>query len=148
MASPARRTVSMMDQTAEHSEPRQVVIIEDEPDLANLLAYRFAKEGFTACTASDGQSGLEVIRAGAPHLILLDLLLPVLDGRGVFRALRADPRTRVIPVIIYSAIENQEERDTFLRQGAADFIPKTTSVKEVIARARAALRHSRAGLAA
>jgi DNA-binding response OmpR family regulator len=136
-----------MEQKQATPAAQQVVIIEDEPDLANLLAYRFAKEGFATRTAPDGQSGLEAILASGPHLILLDLFLPVLDGWGVFRALRANPRTCEIPVIIYSAIENPEERDTFLRQGAADFIPKTTSVKEVIARARFVLRRSRAGLA-
>ena len=121
---------------------RHVVIIEDEPDIANLLARRFASEGFRVATATDGRAGLHAVHLYHPDLILLDLLLPGVSGWEVCRSLKANLATHDIPVIIVSAIGSPEDRIALLEMGVDDFIVKPCSVKEVVARARAVLRRA------
>jgi len=121
---------------------RHVVIIEDEQDVANLLAHRLALEGFSVSTASDGQAGLHAVHIHHPDLIILDLLLPLTSGWGVCRALKANLATQEIPVIIVSAVGGPGDRIAALEMGVDDFIVKPCSVKEVIARARAVLRRT------
>jgi two-component system phosphate regulon response regulator PhoB len=122
-----------------------VVIIEDEPDIANLLARRFASEGFRVATASDGRAGLHAVHLYHPDLILLDLLLPAMNGWEVCRSLKANPATLDIPVIIVSAIASTEDRIAALEMGVDDFIVKPCSIKEVMARARVVLRRADQG---
>jgi two-component system, OmpR family, phosphate regulon response regulator PhoB len=117
---------------------RHVTIIEDESDIAGLLAHCFALEGFQVTTAGDGETGLDLVRLGRPDIVLLDLLLPRLSGWEVFRALRAGQDTARIPILILTALPTDRVR--FLDSGAADFILKPCGVKEVIARVRAVLR--------
>ncbi len=125
---------------------RHIVIIEDEPDIANLLARRFGSEGFRVATASDGRAGLHAVHLYHPDLIILDLLLPTMNGWEVCCSLKANPATHDIPVIILSAVGSSEDRIAVLEMGADDYIVKPCSVKEVIARARAVLRRTeRAG---
>ena len=121
---------------------RHVVIIEDEPDIANLLARRFASEGFRVATATDGQAGLHAVHLYRPDLILLDLLLPGVNGWEVCRSLKANLATHDIPVIIVSAVGSPEDRIALLEMGVDDFIVKPCSVKEVVARSRAVLRRA------
>jgi DNA-binding response OmpR family regulator len=121
---------------------RQVVIIEDEPDIAGLLARRFTSEGFRVATASDGRAGLHAIHLYHPDLVILDLLLPTMNGWEVCRSLKTNLATRDIPVIILSAIGGPEDRISLLELGVDDYIVKPCSVKEVIARARAILRRT------
>ncbi|OGB91936.1 MAG: hypothetical protein A3H39_04845 [candidate division NC10 bacterium RIFCSPLOWO2_02_FULL_66_22] len=125
---------------------RHIVIIEDEPDVADLLARRFSSEGFRVATASDGRAGLHAVHLYHPDLIILDLLLPTMNGWEVCCSLKASPATHDIPVIILSAVGSSEDRIAVLEMGADDYIVKPCSVKEVIARARAVLRRTeRAG---
>jgi two-component system phosphate regulon response regulator PhoB len=119
---------------------RHLVIIEDEPDIAKLLAYRFGSQGFSVATATDGRAGLHAVHLKRPDLIILDLLLPAMNGWEVCRSLKANLATRDIPVIIVSAIGSLEDRIALLEMGVDDFIVKPCSVKEVVARARAVLR--------
>jgi len=121
---------------------RHVVIIEDEPDVTNLLARRFASEGFRVATATDGQAGLHAVHLYRPDLILLDLLLPGVNGWEVCRSLKANLATHDIPVIIVSAVGSPEDRIALLEMGVDDFIVKPCSVKEVVARSRAVLRRA------
>ena len=121
---------------------RHIVIIEDEPDIANLLAVRFGSEGFRAATASDGQAGLHAIHLYHPDLILLDLLLPTMNGWEVCRSLKANLATQRIPIIVVSAVGSPADRIALLEMGVDDFIVKPCSVKEVVARARAVLRRA------
>jgi len=122
---------------------RNVVIIEDEPDVAELLAHRFAGEGFRVATAGDGRAGLHAVHTHNPDLVILDLLLPLMNGWEVCRSLKANAATQDIPVIILSAIGSPSDRITLLELGVDDFIVKPCSVKEVIARARAVLRRAK-----
>jgi DNA-binding response OmpR family regulator len=121
---------------------RHVVIIEDEPDIANLLARRFASEGFCVATTSDGRAGLHAVHLSRPDLIILDLLLPTMNGWEVCRSLKANLATRDIPVIIVSAFGSPADRIALLEMGVDDFIMKPCSVKEVVARDRAVLRRA------
>jgi two-component system phosphate regulon response regulator PhoB len=121
---------------------QHVVIIEDEPDVAKLLAQRFASEGFRVTTASDGRAGQHAIHLYQPDLIILDLLLPAMTGWEVCRSLKANLATQEIPVIIVSAVGAPGDRIAALEMGVDDFIVKPCSVKEVIARARAVLRRT------
>ncbi len=119
---------------------RHIIIIEDEPDIAQLLACRFGSEGFSVATATDGRAGLHAVHLKRPDLIVLDLLLPAMNGWEVCRSLKANLATQDIPVIIVSAIGSSEDRITLLEMGVDDFIVKPCSVKEVVARARAVMR--------
>ncbi len=119
-----------------------LVIIEDEPDIATLLARCFTEEGFRVTTAVDGHAGIRAVQAHRPRLILLDLLLPQITGWEVVRLLKDDLSTHTIPIIVLSAVSTAEDRIRLLEAGVDDFIVKPCSVKEVMARARAVLRRS------
>ena len=121
---------------------RHVVIIEDEPDVAALLARRFSSEGLSVVTASDGRAGLHAVHRHRPDLVVLDLLLPTMNGWEVCRSLKANLATQEIPVIIVSAIGSPTDRIALLEMGVDDFIVKPCSVKEVLARARVVLRRA------
>jgi len=121
---------------------RHIAIIEDETDIANLLAHCFACEGFEVSTACDGLVGLDVIRRVRPDLVILDLFLPRLNGQQVFRALKADLDTKEIPIVVLSANGDVANRINLLEEGVDDYIVKPCSVREVIARSRAVLRRT------
>ncbi len=117
-----------------------LVIIEDEPDIAVLLATRFAGEGFRVIAAADGPSGVRAVEAHHPRLVLLDLLLPEMNGWEVVRLLKDNLSTHAVPIIILSAVSTLDDRIRLLEAGVADFIVKPCSIKAVIARAWAVLR--------
>lgn len=119
---------------------RRVAIIEDEADIAGLLAHCFACEGFQVMTARDGDVGLDVIQRHRPDLIVLDLMLPRMSGWDVFRAMKTDRSLQNIPVVVLSANSDVANRISLLEAGVDDYIVKPCSVREVIARARAVLR--------
>ncbi len=119
-----------------------LVIIEDEPDIAALLATRFAQEGFRVIAASDGSTGIRVVETHRPRLVILDLMLPEMTGWEVVRHLKDNLSTQVIPIIVVSAANTPDARVRLLEAGVEDFIAKPCSVREVIARARAVLRRS------
>ena len=121
---------------------RHIAIIEDETDIANLLAHCFAWEGFEVSTAADGLVGLDVVRQVRPDLVILDLFLPRLSGEQVFHALKADLNTQEIPVVVLSANGDVANRISLLEEGVDDYIVKPCSVREVIARSRAVLRRT------
>ncbi len=118
----------------------KIVIIEDEPDIVDVLAYNLSREGFQVVSAPDGESGLQEIRSQMPDLVLLDLMLPGFDGIDVCQRLKASETTRGIPIIMITA--KGEERDVVLGLGvgADDYIVKPFSPKEVVARVKAILR--------
>ncbi len=119
---------------------RKIVVIEDEPDILEVLAYNLNREGFAVLTASRGEDGLRLVHREDPELVLLDLLLPGLDGIEVCRKLKLDPVTRAIPVIMLTAKGEESDIVLGLGVGADDYITKPFSPREVIARIRAVLR--------
>ncbi len=119
---------------------QSILVIEDEPDILELIRYNLAKEGFAVTGADTGEEGLDEARARAPDLILLDLMLPGIDGLEVCRALRADPRTGPIPIVILTARGEEADIVAGLERGADDYVVKPFSPKVLAARVRAVLR--------
>jgi DNA-binding response OmpR family regulator len=121
----------------------RILVIEDDRDIARLLSMALAMEHFIPTVAHDGQSGLREAQRLVPSLILLDLMLPVLDGWEVCRRLRADSRTRRIPIIMLSARAEEQDRVAGLDLGADDYVAKPFSTRELMARVRAVFRRLR-----
>ena len=113
--------------------------------MAKLLSFNLKRAGFSVSTAGDGIAGLRKARSLNPDLILLDLLLPELDGFVICEILRHDPATNAIPIAIVTAMSSQMARFTGLELGAKDFITKPFSIKCLVARPGSAVRrpHSR-----
>ena len=116
---------------------RTILIVEDEPRIAHWLKVHFERAGFSAEVAGDGRSGLALARSRRPHLIVLDLMLPRLDGMQVCRILR---RESSVPIIMLTARESHSDRVTGLDAGADDYVVKPFDPDEVVARAKAVLR--------
>ena len=116
---------------------RTILIVEDEPRIAHWLKVHFERAGFSAEVAGDGYTGLALARSRRPHLIVLDLMLPRLDGMQVCRVLR---RESSVPIIMLTARESHSDRVTGLDAGADDYVVKPFDPDEVVARAKAVLR--------
>ena len=116
-----------------------VLIVEDDRNIADLLRLYLEKEGYTVVIAPDGMRGVEQFRTVHPSLVLLDVMLPGLDGWGVCRAIRAESQT---PIIMLTAKSETEDKVNGLKQGADDYITKPFEMKEVLARIEAVLRRS------
>ena len=114
-----------------------ILVIEDDPGIARIVRLYLERDGHTVTTASDGVSGLNAARADSPDLIVLDLMLPRLDGMSVCRALRAESD---VPIIMATARVDEEDRLAGLDLGADDYIAKPFSPRELAARVRAVLR--------
>ena len=120
----------------------KVVIVEDEKDLAELLAFNLQKEGWQTMVALDGKSGLELITAELPDLVILDLMLPELTGIEVCRQLRRQERTAAIPVIMVTAKGEEIDRVVGFEVGADDYLVKPFSTRELLLRIKAILRRT------
>ncbi len=119
---------------------KKVLIIEDEKDLAELLAFNLEKEGYAATCVHDGKLGLEKAGTVLPDLILLDLMLPGLLGTEVCKALRKDQRTAHIPIIMITAKGDEIDRVVGFEVGADDYIVKPFSMREMVLRVKAVMR--------
>lgn len=122
------------------NESATVLIVEDEQDIRELLAYNLEKEGYAAIQAADGKEGLEMARARKPDLILLDLMLPRLDGLSVCRELERDAATVRIPIIMLTARGEDVDRILGFELGADDYVVKPFNIRELLLRIRAILR--------
>ncbi|MBE3520376.1 MAG: response regulator [Firmicutes bacterium] len=109
-----------------------ILIIEDDTHISMAVRICLEKAGFRVATALDGVDGLEQAFSLRPSLILLDLLLPKLDGHMVLKALRQDERTSSIPVVVLSAVADPAEREAALEEGAADYIVKPFTPQELL----------------
>ena len=116
-----------------------VLVIEDDQNIRELLQMYLEKEGYAVTIAADGEQGLAKYRAIHPDLVLLDLMMPVMDGWAVCRAIRADGQT---PVIMLTAKSETDDKVAGLKTGADDYITKPFEMKEVLARIEAVLRRS------
>jgi DNA-binding response OmpR family regulator len=117
-----------------------ILVVDDEPKVARLARDYLEKNGFRVLTAADGQSALTLARREKPDLILLDLMLPQIDGREVCRILR---RESAVPIIMLTALAEEIDQVTGLELGADDYITKPFSPRAMVARVRALLRRSR-----
>jgi len=123
----------------------KVLVVDDEKDIVDLLAYNLEKEGFSVVRAHDGERALELVKSQRPDLLVLDLMLPGMSGVEVCRRLRSDARSADLPIIMLTAKSEEIDRVLGLEMGADDYITKPFSVRELIARVRAVLRRAGAG---
>ena len=127
---------------------RSILIVEDEKEIRDLLVHYLRKEGFETSVAADGDAGFAEAKAGRPGLILLDILMPGMDGLELLRAIRADRDIGATPVVMLTAKGDETDRIVGLELGADDYIPKPFSPREVVARIRAVFRRSVAAASA
>jgi DNA-binding response OmpR family regulator len=118
----------------------KVLIVEDEETLLHNLAEKLRSEGFTVITAAEGEGGLQKIRSEVPDLIVLDIMLPKLDGLSICRMVRHDPGTSHIPIIMLTARGTEVDKIVGLESGADDYIVKPFGLGEFLARVRAVMR--------
>lgn len=118
----------------------RILIVDDEKDIVDLISYNLEKEGFQTSKAYDGESALQTIKEQKPDLIILDLMLPKMNGLDVCRAVRRNPGTSGLPIIMLTAKSDEVDKVTGLEVGADDYVTKPFSVKELIARVRSVLR--------
>jgi len=120
-----------------------ILVVDDEAEICDLVSYNLAREGYRVLTERDGEAGLERIFKSPPDLVVLDLLLPKLSGLEVLGALRSDPRTRSIPVLVLTARGTEMDKLVGFERGADDYLTKPFSPKELVLRVGAILRRSR-----
>lgn len=122
----------------------KILVVDDESELTDLMHYHFRRAGHDVSTATNGWEAIHVVQANRPDLILLDLMLPDLDGFGVCEILRRDPATATIPIIIVSAWVSNDSRSLGLELGALDYITKPFRPQELVERVNHLL-HARVG---
>ena len=126
---------------------KRITVVEDERDMADLVAMRLRREGYQVETIHDGAEALKRILADPPDLVLLDLMLPGMDGNEVAAELRADPRTVATPIVMLTARSEESDIVVGLHVGADDYITKPFSMSVLVARIAAVLRRSGEGAA-
>ena len=124
---------------------QKILVVEDEPDLLDLVVYNLRKEGFRPIRAETGEKALVLAKEERPDLILLDLMMPGLDGLEVCRRLRANDATSDIPIVMVTARAEESDAVVGLSVGADDYVKKPFGVRELIARVRAVLRRTGVG---
>lgn len=122
----------------------KILIVDDEPDVVDLLEFNLRGAGFEIATAADGSEALKKARSGSPNLILLDLMLPEMDGLEVCKLLRRDPATSGIPIIMLTAKAAEIDRVLGLELGADDYVTKPFSPRELVLRVKGLLRRREA----
>lgn len=119
---------------------KKILIIEDEKDIAELIKHYLEKDNFETLSAFDGEKGLELIKRQNPDVVILDLMLPKIDGIEVCKRIRSDSKVSDIPVIMLTAKGDESDRIIGLELGADDYVTKPFSPKELVARIKALLR--------
>ncbi|HCS71459.1 MAG TPA: two-component system response regulator [Rhodospirillaceae bacterium] len=112
---------------------KRVLLAEDEPNIVESLTFILERSGFEVATTTNGRQALEVAQSDTPDILILDVMLPELDGYEVLRRLRADTRTKTLPVLMVTAKGQREDRETAMKCGADMFITKPFVNSELIA---------------
>ncbi len=120
-------------------EPKKVLIIEDEKSIADIIRFNLIKEGYETDTAHDGKTGLEKALSTKPDLILLDVMLPIMDGFQVCKKIR---ESSIVPIVMLTAKEEEVDKVLGLELGADDYITKPFGMRELIARIKANIRRT------
>src|SRR5262245_22732576 len=123
----------------------RILVVEDDPDIAELVDRYLTKAGFATDRVSSGRDAIDAIAAKTPDLLVLDLMLPHLDGLEICRRVRANEQTANIPIIMLTARAEESERIVGLELGADDYLAKPFSPNELVARVRALLRRAHRG---
>ncbi|HLA00272.1 MAG TPA: response regulator [Thermodesulfovibrionales bacterium] len=121
---------------------KHILVVDDEADLVELISYNLKKEGFSVDSAMDGETALSKIKKGRYDLVVLDLMLPGIQGMELCRILRSDPKTETLPIIMLTAKGEEVDKILGLEMGADDYITKPFSPRELVARVKAVLRRS------
>jgi phosphate regulon transcriptional regulator PhoB len=119
---------------------QKILIVEDDRDIVEMVEYNLKEEGYTTVSALNGEDGVNSARRERPDLIILDIMLPVMDGFEVCRALKSEEATARIPIIVLSAKSQETDKVVGLELGADDYVTKPFSPRELIARIRAIMR--------
>ena len=120
-----------------------IVVIDDEEDIRELIHYNLAKEGYVVSCAISGEEGVELVQRVIPNLVILDLMLPGIDGLEVCRRLKSDPKLKSIPIVMVSARGEEPDVVSGLELGADDYVSKPFSPKVLIARVKSVLRRGK-----
>ncbi|MFA5271857.1 MAG: response regulator [Candidatus Omnitrophota bacterium] len=120
-----------------------ILIVEDEKDIVKMLDYNLKKEGFKTLSAHDGEDALDLAAKDQPNLIILDLMLPGMDGLEVCKTLKKENKTASIPIIMLTAKSQETDKIVGLELGADDYVTKPFSPRELIARIKAVLRRAK-----
>jgi phosphate regulon transcriptional regulator PhoB len=123
-------------------QAKRVLVVDDEPDIVELVGYNLKKEGYSVSSAIDGEEALNKIRNGNFDVMVLDLMLPGIQGVELCRILRNDPRTKKLPIIMLTARGDEVDRIIGLETGADDYMSKPFSPRELLARIKAVLRRT------
>ncbi|MFQ5679045.1 MAG: response regulator [Gemmatimonadota bacterium] len=123
-------------------EEARILVVDDEPDILSVLVYQLSRAGYRVSTAVNGPGALSAAESELPDLIVLDLMLPGIDGYEVLRRLRSRDRTAEIPIVLLTARREEEERVRGFEVGADDYITKPFSARELVLRVGAVLRRA------
>lgn len=118
---------------------KKILIVEDEENLRETISYRFSAEGYAVATAADGQQALDMVQSFKPDLVLLDVMLPGIDGFEVCRIVR---KTSTVPILMLTAKDEEIDKVVGLEVGADDYVTKPFSTRELVARVKALLRRA------
>ncbi len=133
----------ILEKRATLLKTEKIVVIEDETDILEVIAYNLKREGYDVITSTSGEDGLEKIEKSKPNLVVLDLMLPEVDGIELCRKLKSDPLTQSIPVIMVTAKGEESDVVLGLGVGADDYVTKPFSPRELTARVKAVLRRAK-----
>jgi len=138
-----RRRPAEVTGPADAQRPGRVLVIEDEQDVAELIRYNLAKEGYEVRVVANGVDGLKQARESRPDMILLDIMVPQLNGWEVCRRLKQEPDTREVPVIMVTGRVEEGDKVLGFEMGADDYVTKPFSPRELLARMRAVIRRGK-----
>jgi len=124
--------------------PARILVVDDEKDLVELISYNLEKEGYSVFKAYNGEEALQVAESQKPDLVILDLMLPGMQGMEVCQLIRKNPAISTLPIIMVTAKGDEIDRILGLEMGADDYITKPFSVRELLARVRAVIRRFQA----
>lgn len=120
---------------------KKILVVEDERDIAEGIKARLALSGFEVILASNGEEGVQKARSEKPHLIILDVMMPVLDGFEACKLLKGDDRTRSIPVLVLTALSQMQDVEKAFELGANDFLPKPFTNDRLMQKVLALISH-------